>query len=52
MPSIFLVEKLHEAGLLTIPSATHALRWLPALNVTREEIEEAAAILARVLATL
>ena len=51
-PSIFLVGKLHEAGLLTIPSATHALRWLPALNVTRAEIDEAAAILARVLATL
>ncbi len=52
VPSIFLVEKLHEAGLLTIPSATHALRWLPALNVTRAEIDEAAAILARVLAAL
>jgi acetylornithine aminotransferase/acetylornithine/N-succinyldiaminopimelate aminotransferase len=48
-PSLFLVEKLHEAGLLTIPSSTHALRWLPALNVTREEIDEAAAILTRVL---
>ena len=51
-PSIFLVEKLHEAGLLTIPSATHALRWLPALNVTRAEINEAVAILASVLAAL
>ena len=48
-PSLFLVEKLHDAGLLTIPSATHALRWLPALNVKRAEIDEAAAILARVL---
>ena len=48
-PSLFLVEKLHDAGLLTIPSGTHALRWLPALNVTRAEIDEAAAILARVL---
>ncbi len=52
VPSIFLVEKLHAAGLLTIPSGTHALRWLPALNVTRAEIDEAAAILARVLAAL
>lgn len=48
-PSLWLVERLHDAGLLTIPSATHALRWLPALNVTRAEIDEAAAILARVL---
>ena len=51
-PAIFLVEKLHDAGLLTIPSGTHALRWLPALNVTHEEIDEAAAILVRVLAAL
>ena len=48
-PSLFLVEKLHDAGLLTIPSGTHAVRWLPALNVKRAEIDEAAAILARVL---
>ena len=51
-PSLWLVERLHEAGLLTIPSGTHAIRWLPALNVTRAEIDEAAAILARVLAAL
>jgi predicted acetylornithine/succinylornithine family transaminase len=52
VPSIFLVEKLHDAGLLTIPSGTHAVRWLPALNVKQAEIDEAAAILARVLAAL
>ena len=51
-PSLFLVEKLHDAGLLTIPSGTHAVRWLPALNVKREEIDEAAAILAGVLGAL
>ncbi len=51
-PSLWLVEKLHDAGLLTIPSGTHAVRWLPALNVKREEIDEAAAILARVLGAL
>ncbi len=51
-PSLWLVERLHDAGLLTIPSATHALRWLPALNVKREEIDEAAAILARVLGAM
>ena len=49
-PALWLVERLHEAGLLTIPSGTHALRWLPALNVTRAEIDEAAAIFGRVLA--
>lgn len=50
MPSIYMVEQLHEAGLLVIPSGTHALRWLPPLNVTAAQIDEAAAILARVLA--
>jgi acetylornithine/N-succinyldiaminopimelate aminotransferase len=52
VPSIFLVEKLHDAGLLTIPSGTHAVRWLPALNVKRAEIDEGAAILSRVLGSL
>jgi len=51
-PAVWLVERLHDAGLLTIPSGTHALRWLPALNVSRAEIDEAAAILAGVLAAL
>jgi acetylornithine aminotransferase/acetylornithine/N-succinyldiaminopimelate aminotransferase len=52
VPSLWLVERLHDAGLLTIPSGTHAFRWLPALNVTRAEIDEAAAILACVLGAL
>jgi acetylornithine/succinyldiaminopimelate/putrescine aminotransferase len=46
------VEALHAAGLLTIPSGTHALRWLPPLNVTAAEIDEAAGIFARLLAAL
>ena len=44
-PSLALVARLHEAGLLTIPSGTHAIRWLPPLNVTREEIDQAVGIL-------
>ncbi len=40
-PSLIVVDALHEAGLLTVPSGTHAVRWLPPLNVRREEIEEA-----------
>jgi acetylornithine/succinyldiaminopimelate/putrescine aminotransferase len=51
-PSIHLVELLHEAGLLTVPSGRHAVRWLPPLNVKREEIDEAGAILASVLRSL
>jgi acetylornithine/succinyldiaminopimelate/putrescine aminotransferase len=51
-PSLAVVDALHEAGLLTVPSGTHAVRWLPPLNVTRAEIDEAAAILATVLQNL
>jgi acetylornithine aminotransferase/acetylornithine/N-succinyldiaminopimelate aminotransferase len=49
-PAIFVVEALHAAGLLTVPSGTHAVRWLPPLNVKLAEIDEAVAILRRVLA--
>ena len=49
-PSLWMVERLHDAGLLTVPSGTHAFRWLPPLNVKRAEIDEAAGILRRALA--
>ena len=48
-PSLWLVDRLHEAGLLTIPSGTHAIRWLPPLNVSREEVSLAVDILSGVL---
>jgi acetylornithine/N-succinyldiaminopimelate aminotransferase len=51
-PSIFIVEKLHEAGLLTVPSGTHTIRWLPALNVSAAEIDEATRILRETLSAL
>lgn len=51
-PSLFLCDRLHEAGMLNVPSGTHALRWLPPLNVTRAEVGEAVDILRRVLAAL
>jgi len=51
-PSLIIVDALHEAGLLTVPSGTHAVRWLPPLNVARAEIDEAAAILQTVLRKL
>jgi acetylornithine/N-succinyldiaminopimelate aminotransferase len=51
-PSLFVVDLLHEAGLLTVPSGTHAIRWLPPLNVEKSAIDEAAQILAGVLAKL
>jgi len=49
MASIQLVELLHKAGLLTVPSGTHAIRWLPPLNVRETEIDEATAILGKTL---
>jgi predicted acetylornithine/succinylornithine family transaminase len=48
-PSLWLVDRLHEAGMLTIPSGTSAIRWLPPLNVTRGEVAQAVDILAAVL---
>ncbi len=35
-----LVNRLHDAGVLTIPSGTQVVRLLPALNLTRAEAEE------------
>lgn len=51
-PSLRVVDALHEAGLLSVPSGLHAVRWLPPLNVKRAEIEEAAGILGTVLQQL
>lgn len=48
-PSLTLVNLLHEAGLLTVPSGTHAIRWLPPLNVTEAEVDQAVDILRSVL---
>jgi len=48
-PSLIMVNLLHEARLLTVPAGTHCIRWLPPLNVTRAEIDEAADILNKVL---
>jgi len=48
-PGLWLVDRLHEAGLLTIPAGANAIRWLPPLNVTRQEIGQAVDILNSVL---
>ena len=45
MPALALISRLHEGGLLSIPAGTHAVRWLPPLNVSRAEIDQAVAIL-------
>lgn len=38
--SLQFVNRLHEAGLLTIPSGTQVVRLLPALNLSRAHAEE------------
>jgi acetylornithine/N-succinyldiaminopimelate aminotransferase len=38
--SIQFVQRLHEAGILTIPSGAQVVRLLPALNLTPQQAEE------------
>jgi acetylornithine/N-succinyldiaminopimelate aminotransferase len=45
-----IVKKLADAGLITIAAGTRVVRILPALNITRSEVDEGLAILLRVLA--
>jgi acetylornithine/N-succinyldiaminopimelate aminotransferase len=47
--AIQLVNRFHDAGLLTIPSGTQKLRLLPPLNLSRAQAEEGAAIIRRVV---
>jgi len=51
-PSIQFVSRLHEAGLLTIPSGSAVIRLLPALNLRRSEAEEGIKIIDSVVARL
>ena len=50
--SLQFVNRLHEAGVLTIPSGTHVIRLLPALNLRRQEAEEGVQIIESVAAKL
>jgi len=45
--AIQFVNRLHDAGLLTIPSGNQVVRLLPALNLRRSEAEEGIAIIER-----
>jgi acetylornithine/N-succinyldiaminopimelate aminotransferase len=51
-PAIQFILRLHEAGLLAIPSGTRIIRVLPALNLPREEAAEGARIIESVAAKL
>jgi acetylornithine/N-succinyldiaminopimelate aminotransferase len=47
--SLNFVNRLHEAGVLTVPSGTHVIRFLPALNLRREEAAEGVALITGVV---
>lgn len=47
--SLQMVDRLQAAGLLAVPSGVGVLRWLPPLNVSAAEIDEALQIVRDVL---
>lgn len=50
--AIQFVSRLHEAGVLTIPSGNQVVRFLPALNLSRAQAEEGLAAVEKVAASL
>ncbi len=46
------VNRLHEAGMLTVPSGTQVIRILPPFNLSRAEAEEGIRIIEKVVAQL
>lgn len=44
-PALHLVKSLMKNGLLTVPAGAETVRWLPPLNVTEEEVEQALEIM-------
>jgi acetylornithine/N-succinyldiaminopimelate aminotransferase len=51
-PSLQFVNRLHDAGLLTVPSGTQVIRLLPPLNLTREQAQQGLEIIKGVVRTL
>ena len=51
-PAIQAVERLHAAGLLTVPAGIAVIRLLPALNLSQAEAEEGLAAIGLVLKDL
>ena len=51
-PAIQAVERLHAAGLLTVPAGIAVVRLLPALNLSRAEAEEGLAAIGLVFKDL
>ena len=51
-PSIHMVERLHQAGLLAIPAGLRTLRFLPPLNLSRSQAQEGVGIVRGTLESL
>ncbi len=51
-PSQMVVMALMRNGLLAVPAGPSVIRWLPPLNVSAKEIDEAVSILSRTLAAM
>jgi acetylornithine/N-succinyldiaminopimelate aminotransferase len=49
LPAQIVVTELMRNGLLSVPAGANVIRWLPALNVSKEEIDEAIEILSTTL---
>ncbi|NBV21391.1 MAG: aminotransferase class III-fold pyridoxal phosphate-dependent enzyme [Proteobacteria bacterium] len=47
--SLNFVNRLHDAGVLTVPSGTQVVRFLPALNLRREDVAEGLALITGVV---
>ncbi len=47
-----MVMRLHEAGLLTIPSGAQIVRFLPALNLSGAQVSEGCEIVEGVLRSI
>jgi acetylornithine aminotransferase/acetylornithine/N-succinyldiaminopimelate aminotransferase len=50
--SLQVINRLHEAGLLTVPSGTQTIRLLPAFNLTPGEADEGFDIIRKLVSSL
>ena len=51
-PAIQFVNRLHAAGVLTIPAGTHVIRLLPPLNLKPQEAGEGIAVIEEIVKSL
>jgi predicted acetylornithine/succinylornithine family transaminase len=51
-PAVQFINLMHQAGALAVPSGTHVVRILPALNLRPEEAAEGAGIIESVVARI